>query len=993
VAYEDDGHAVVCGVTWEAPGQEATAAAQRAQGAISSRRTDRYNMPIGPDQRYDFFLSRRGSVRKIAREVADVLIEKGYKVLVQDYDIPLAASFIEAMHEAVKNSRDLLILFTRDYEESPHTRKEFTSFEAEREQSTEKRYVIVLRCEDVPLRGLLADNVYQDLVGITDREERKRRIIAAAERQSQGGRPPPRPFTNVPPRIASFIGRNDELDRLDAILMDDKAQPAAVTQSIGRAAVQGLGGIGKTSFAVEYANRYRGLYTGVCWCAAETREDLVNSLAVLAEYLGALPAKSATDGNGTVEKAAKAALRLLAEQRTNWLLVYDNVPNPRAIADLLPSGGARVLITSRFPNWSGWASEIALDSLPLSEAVDLLQLRAKRTDKNGAEVLALALGGLPLALDHAAAHCQLTGTSFAEYATTVGALMDEVPEDSAYPRSVAATFTLALEAAAKSSSSAEPLITYLSMAAPERIPLVLVDGAIEDDRERRNAVRALAAVALLRHDPFEDGSLAVTVHRLVQTVARARSKTIQTATARMIRRLLEIYPDVHPDASTLSHDIELVCARLTPHLLACRELDPNAGSNSDWSVLNERERNYSKYRSIRFFVGVPPRLLSFVGRDDLLKRIELILTKSRSESARPTLAVTGLGGMGKTAVAVEYAHRCRDKYAGVCWCRANSRTMLLVSLATLAITLGVLTKQTSDPESDAKAALAELRLLASERDHKDWLLIYDDVTSASEIADLLPDSGAQVLITSRSVGWSGVAEQITLDGLSAQEGSALIQTRAERGDHESARKLTETLGGLPLALEHAGAYLKLTQLSFEEYATRLKSAISTARTDANLQSVVASFFLAIERASAQSPAAEILLAYLAHCAPGRIPMTLVEGALENAEELHLGIEALISTSLVNRDTFEDGTPALTLHPLVRVAAQSRSRASGVAKQAITRLATRLAAMPEDRRILTDTVRLTADALDGLGRMHEAAVLRERYSIVGGPEKPTISERG
>jgi hypothetical protein len=148
-------------------------------------------MPSGHDQRYDFFLSRRGSVAVIAQEVANVLMDKGYHVLVQDYDIPLGASFIEAMHEAVKNSRDLMILFTRDYEQSPYTRKEFTSFEAERAQSNEERHIIVFRCEDVPLRGLLADNVYQDLVGITDPEERKRRIIAAAERQSQAASPPP----------------------------------------------------------------------------------------------------------------------------------------------------------------------------------------------------------------------------------------------------------------------------------------------------------------------------------------------------------------------------------------------------------------------------------------------------------------------------------------------------------------------------------------------------------------------------------------------------------------------------------------------------------------------------------------------------------------------------------------------------------------------------------------------------------------------------------
>ena len=145
----------------------------------------------------------------------------------------------------------------------------------------------------MPLRGLLADNVYQDLVGVENPEERKRRIIAAAERQSQAAPPPPRPFIGVPPRIASFTGRADKLDRLDAILMQDK--PAAVTPaSVGRAAVQGMGGVGKTSLAIEYAHRYRNLYAGVCWCPAETRTGLLSALASLAVTLGVAAASIGT---------------------------------------------------------------------------------------------------------------------------------------------------------------------------------------------------------------------------------------------------------------------------------------------------------------------------------------------------------------------------------------------------------------------------------------------------------------------------------------------------------------------------------------------------------------------------------------------------------------------------------------------------------------------------------------------------------------------------
>jgi tetratricopeptide (TPR) repeat protein len=529
-------------------------------------------MPSGPGERYDFFLSRRGSVAPIAREVTDVLIEKGYKVLVQDYDIPLGASFVEAMHEAIINSRDLIILFTEDYLRSPYTRKEFTSFEAERVKTAEERHIIVLRCEDVPLRGLLADNVYQTLVGIEDPEERKRRIIAAAERQSQAAPPPPRPFIGVPPRIASFTGRADELDRLDAILMQDK--PAAVTHSVGRAAVQGMGGVGKTALAVEYAHRFRALYAGVCWCPAETHTGLLSALAILAVTVGASTAEEAD-----VEKAAKAALRRLAEQRATWLLVYDNVPEPKDIVELLPAAGARVLITSRFSDWSELADEVPLDVLPFEEAAAFLQNRTGRSDAAGARALADALGNLPLALDHAAAFCKRMQMRFADYATKASSLISTAPRGVGYPRSVAATFDLAITEAAAQCVAAEALMAYLAHCAPDRIPMTLVEGAVEDEAERLQALAALAEVSLVQHHPFEDGTPAVTVHRLVQAVARARSEangSAQDAVGRLIARLVATYPQDgygNPQSWPL-------CAKLSPHLLA-RRAPPNDASASD----------------------------------------------------------------------------------------------------------------------------------------------------------------------------------------------------------------------------------------------------------------------------------------------------------------------------------------------------------------------------------------------------------------------------
>jgi tetratricopeptide (TPR) repeat protein len=544
-------------------------------------------MPGAVAERFDFFLSRRGSIAAVAQEVADVLTAADYKVFVQDYDIARGASFVEKMHEGVKNARDLVILFTADYLQSPYTRKEFTSFEAERLQDERDRHIVVLRCDDAPLRGLLADTVYQDLVGVAEPEERKRRILAAAERRSSTERPQRRRgrrFVGVPPYLPGFTGRTAELDRLDAILTQDRR--VAVTR-VGRAAVQGMGGVGKTTLAVEYANRFRNVYDGVWWCSSETRAGLLASLAALAKELEAASAEEAD-----VEKAAHAALRALAEQGDVWLLVYDNATAPAEIKELLPAAGARVLITSRFPDWKNWADEVSLDVLPIAEAITFLENRAERKDEAGARTLGEALDRLPLALDHAATTCLWTQMSFAAYAAEASRLIESAPDDAPYPRSVSATFSLAIEDAAKQCPAAETLMAFLAYCAPERIPMSLVEGAIDDEIERAAALAALSKVSLVKRDPFEDGTPAVTVHRLVQAVARARSEAkgaARGALSRVIAWLARIYPnDGRSNSASWPQR-----AQLTPHLLASCEIKmADSPTNSTCAVLLARAGEY-----------------------------------------------------------------------------------------------------------------------------------------------------------------------------------------------------------------------------------------------------------------------------------------------------------------------------------------------------------------------------------------------------------------
>ena len=205
----------------------------------------------------------------------------------------------------------------------------------------------------------------------------------------------------------------------------------------------------------------------------------MSSLAALATELEVASAEEAD-----IEKAARAALDRLAEQGDIWLLVYDNVASPAEIDGLLPAAGARVLITSRFSDWRGWADEVSLDVLPIAEAVAFLMDRAGRSDEAGARTLAEALGRLPLALDHAAATCKRTQMSFAAYAAKASSLIAAAPRGAPYPRSVAATFDLAIDDAVAQCPTAEDLIAFLAFCAPERIPL--------DSRRGRNRRRERA---------------------------------------------------------------------------------------------------------------------------------------------------------------------------------------------------------------------------------------------------------------------------------------------------------------------------------------------------------------------------------------------------------------------------------------------------------------------------------------------------------------------
>ena len=183
---------------------------------------------------------------------------------------------------------------------------------------------------------------------------------AAAGSDPASGQPAagPRRLWTIPPRLVEFTGRTELLDQLGVAL---HAGGRAVAQ-----AVTGLGGIGKTTTAIEYAHRHRDQFDIAWWVPSE---DPALIPARLAELAHALDLATSTDS------ADVAVARLLGElaQRERWLLVFDNAEDPRALAPFLPDGPGQVLVTSRNPDWRGIATTVHVHQFSRTESIVLLR--------------------------------------------------------------------------------------------------------------------------------------------------------------------------------------------------------------------------------------------------------------------------------------------------------------------------------------------------------------------------------------------------------------------------------------------------------------------------------------------------------------------------------------------------------------------------------------------------------------------------------------------
>jgi tetratricopeptide (TPR) repeat protein len=319
-----------------------------------------------------------------------------------------------------------------------------------------------------------------------------------------------------------FKGREVFLRRLRQSLT--RADGGGTTAIVSKA-LYGMGGIGKTRAAAEYAWAYAEDYSALLFVIAETPEALRRNLAGLAGPL-LLPQRDAPEE----EVRLRAVLDWL---KTNppWLLILDNVDTQQALAAteevLKQLAGGHVLITSRLANLPADVEPLELDLLDIRDAGDFLlertarRRRAAADDEAMAGDLAVDLGRLALALEHAGAYIVRHTASFAQYRGLWRGNRDKViswsdPSITHYPRAIAVTWQTSV---AQLTDPARHLLERLAWLAPEPVPEFLLDVAIPqaEGQDLNEAVADLAAYSLATRDIDNPRFL---VHRLVQDVTR-----------------------------------------------------------------------------------------------------------------------------------------------------------------------------------------------------------------------------------------------------------------------------------------------------------------------------------------------------------------------------------------------------------------------------------------------------------------------------------------
>ncbi len=376
-----------------------------------------------------------------------------------------------------------------------------------------------------------------------------------------------------------FTGRDKILEDLHRAFTKNSTTPPIQV-------VSGLGGLGKTQTAIEYAYQHREDYAYVFWVRADSLLALSTGFVEIARLLN-LPEKDAQSPDDTV-----CAVNRWLESNSGWLLIFDNADEPESLKEFRPRNAkGHVLLTSRAQVFDtlGIVKPLEIDAMLPEEALEFLFTRTGRDDDNAAEREAAAqlageLGYLPLALEQAGAFITAKKARFRDYLASyrkrrLELLKESGPVAGDYPESVATTWAINFQEVKEVSEAASDLLRVSAFLSPDRIPLELITkgkaelgdalsaalAEVDDDPLALNQVlEPLTRYSFIR---FDSDSQTYSIHRLVQEVLRdGMDADIQRLWAkRIIRALDQAFPYVEFNDWPL-------CERLLPHAKAAAKL-------------------------------------------------------------------------------------------------------------------------------------------------------------------------------------------------------------------------------------------------------------------------------------------------------------------------------------------------------------------------------------------------------------------------------------
>ena len=336
----------------------------------------------------------------------------------------------------------------------------------------------------------------------------------------------------------------------------------------------------------------------------------------------------------------------------------------------------------------------------------------------------------------------------------------------------------------------------------------------------------------------------------------------------------------------------------------------------------------------------------FTGREEVLDALYQGLQANNAVVLAHPLGITGLGGIGKTQTALEYAYRYGGDYNAVCWVRADSTVALLASFMELAHLLDLPLQNERNQDIIVKAVLHWFH------HHEGWLLIFDNIEDLRVAEPFLPKAGqGHTIFTTRAHALAAIAQFLEVEKMEPETGALLLLRRASMiplqatldlaspEDCSVAYLIVRELDGLPLALDQAGAYIKETPCSLQEYLTLYRQRrFDLLQKRGSFEkdypaSVATTWSLSFEKVAKADPAATELLDFVAFLAADNIPeKLLIEGrsylgaklttVVADPLALNATIGTLLAYSLVRRDA--DSTvesSILSIHRLVQTVLQ------------------------------------------------------------------------